>query len=127
MSPILIVDDELDIREIYTAALRWSGFEVITARHGAEALDMIAKHDVSLVISDIYMPVLGGCELLYELRRRNNYVPLIMITNNAESSLLAEDLAARSVRCVLRKPVPLEELVNRVRTILTPGDTNGSD
>ncbi len=80
MKTILVVDDELSMREFLSILLTKEGYRVLTAADGAEALDIAAADNVALVVSDIRMPGMNGLELLSALKQENPGLPVIMIT-----------------------------------------------
>jgi len=80
MQTILIVDDELSMREFLKILLEKEGYRILTAADGAEALALADQHNIELVVSDIRMPGISGLELLASLKERNADLPVIMIT-----------------------------------------------
>ncbi len=80
MQTILVVDDELSMREFLTILLEKEGYRILTAANGAEALELAGSNTLDLVVSDIRMPGMGGLELLSALKSKNNTLPVIMIT-----------------------------------------------
>jgi CheY-like chemotaxis protein len=77
---ILVVDDEPEIRAMLSRHYRYLGYEVDTAAHGREALDLLALAKTDIVITDIKMPVMDGIELLRAVRRDYPMIHTIMIT-----------------------------------------------
>ena len=106
---ILIVDDEENTRLGLSKLLSSDGFVVDLAANGSEALDMLRRQKVDLVISDINMPDMNGITFLREISRRYPSTSVIMITayGGVESYLEAMNLGALEY---LHKPVRLEEL-----------------
>ena len=82
---ILIVDDEESQIEFLTPLLKRCGFSVSTASNGKEALSLILKNSPDLIVSDVIMPEMDGRELLRELRRRNIWIPVLLLTQVNES------------------------------------------
>jgi two-component system response regulator PilR (NtrC family) len=80
MQTILIVDDELSMREFLKILLEKEGYCTLTAKDGDEAISLIEQHLIDLVISDIRMPVMSGLELLAALKEKKPDLPVIMIT-----------------------------------------------
>ncbi len=80
MKTILVVDDELSMREFLGILLQKEGYRVLSAADGKEALQITADNTVDLVISDIRMPGMNGLELLSALKQENSCLPVIMIT-----------------------------------------------
>ncbi|MBU4262240.1 MAG: sigma-54 dependent transcriptional regulator [Proteobacteria bacterium] len=80
MSTILVVDDELSMREFLKILLEKEGYQAVTASDGEKALKAIAMQEFDLVISDIRMPGMGGLELLDSAKKVTPDLPFIMIT-----------------------------------------------
>ena len=80
METVLIVDDEKNYPLILSAVLQDEGFETLTANSGGEALDILAQHDVDLVLTDMKMPRMDGIELLENIKSKDPDLPVIMMT-----------------------------------------------
>ncbi|RJX27953.1 MAG: sigma-54-dependent Fis family transcriptional regulator [Desulfurivibrio sp.] len=80
MSTILVVDDELSMREFLKILLEKEGYQAVTASDGEKALKAIEMQEFDLVISDIRMPGMGGLELLDAVKKVTPELPFIMIT-----------------------------------------------
>ncbi len=89
---ILIVDDEVDIREVLEIALMDMGHEVLLAPDGKKALELFDEHHPDIVITDIKMPVMGGIDLLKQVKRRFPDTPVIMITGHGDMDLTIASL-----------------------------------
>src|SRR5215203_2337771 len=79
---VLIVDDDLKIRDLLMDLLELEGYEVSTAPDGAEAIDLALSFDPNIIVSDVVMPVVGGLELCRRLKEdpRTAYVPVLLIS-----------------------------------------------
>lgn len=117
MTQILVVDDDVHIRELITLFLRNEGFEIVVAKDGAEALDIVEKSPIDLVILDIMMPKLDGWELCREIRRMNLNMPLLMVTVKGESAQKVKGFQL-GTDDYLTKPFDPLELVMRVKALL---------
>jgi two-component system response regulator FlrC len=80
LAPILIVDDESEMRSALSHALTRGGFSVETAASGTDALVKIKKDPISLVITDIKMPEMSGMEVLGAVKKISPQIPVIVIT-----------------------------------------------
>ena len=80
MTRILVVDDELSMREFLKILLEKEGYAVSVAPDASTALEVTAQEEIHLVITDIRMPGMSGLELLAELKHRTPDLPVIMIT-----------------------------------------------
>ena len=84
---VLIVDDDADVLSSLQRGLRLSGFTVITAVDGAQALSVVSQRAPDVVVLDINMPVLDGASVVKALRAMGNDVPICVLS--ARSSSLA--------------------------------------
>jgi two-component system, OmpR family, response regulator len=114
---VLVVDDEPNIVEVVTMALRFQGFEVETAATGREALAAVSRFKPHLMVLDVMLPDMEGFEVASRLGAQRAGVPIIFLT--------ARDATEDKVRGLtgggddyMTKPFSLEELVARIRTIL---------
>lgn len=110
---ILVVDDEQNIRDIFQTFLRDMGYEVSTAIDGLDALDKIAVNTFDLYIVDIYMPRMGGLELISRLKEVQPAAVIIVTTGYS-----GLDVDFRTIRqsafMYLAKPIQPDELVRAV-------------
>jgi two-component system, chemotaxis family, chemotaxis protein CheY len=119
---ILIVDDSSVMRKIVERALRQAGLvlkNVFEAGHGVEALEILRKEKVALILSDINMPNMDGLEFLRQLRSHNlaNEVPVVMITTESSEDHVREALVA-GAQGYIRKPFTAEQVKDRVLPLL---------
>jgi signal transduction histidine kinase len=116
---VLIVDDEDLVRQTLEQILAVAGFGVVTARNGSEALERLESGAVSLVVSDISMPVMDGNALYERVRARPEWlaIPFVFLTAHGEPPRVrsARELG---VDDYLVKPVASEDLVATVRGLL---------
>lgn len=116
MNKIMVVDDDINIRELIRLILKKEGFEVLEAFDGVDAFEKLEKNKVDLIVLDIMMPNMDGWEFCSEAR--NFYdMPILMLTAKAETSqkLKGFKLGADDY---LTKPFEPEELVARVKALL---------
>ncbi|MCW4465747.1 response regulator transcription factor [Glutamicibacter sp. MNS18] len=114
---VLLVDDEQDILATLGGYLRRSGLEVLTAGNGVEALQVMDRHPVQVIVSDVMMPFLDGRSLLRTLRQREDWTPVILLTvvGEADERSAALDEGADDY---LNKPFAPQELLSRIRAVL---------
>lgn len=106
---ILIVDDELSIREFLEILLAEEGYTVTTASSGAEAMEKIAAQDFHMVISDIQMPKLSGIEVLKKVKETSPSTEVIMITAYASAESAVEALKCGAYDYII-KPFKVDEI-----------------
>jgi signal transduction histidine kinase len=106
---ILVVDDEADIREVLEITLVDIGYTVFLAEDGKAALDLFGKKHPSIVITDIKMPVMGGIELLRQVKQQSPDTPVIMITGHGDMDLTISSLKFGAADFIT-KPVNVDML-----------------
>ena len=113
---ILVVEDEQSIRTIVEYALRDAGFTVLSAGRGDEALDIVEREAVDLVVLDIMLPGLDGLEVCKRIRAHRT-IPIIMLSARGEEldKVLGLELGADDY---VTKPFSPRELVSRVKANL---------
>jgi CheY-like chemotaxis protein len=121
MPHILLIDDDLDVRDMLTKLLQRAGHQVTAAGNGAQAIELFDQSIPDLIITDMFMPEVEGLEAIAELKGRAPGIPIIAISGGWRGSNLdflnvAESMgAARS----FRKPINKEELLESVEQLLT--------
>jgi CheY-like chemotaxis protein len=106
----LIVDDNRDFAENLAEILRDLGDEVVIAGGGAEALALAGTSRFDALLTDMRMPLMGGAELVHEIRRLDPGVPALVITAHACDDAL-EAARREGLLAVLPKPVPVHRLL----------------
>ncbi len=114
---VLVVDDEPNIADVVSMALRYQGFEVETAGDGTAALMAVDRFRPELIVLDIMLPDIEGFEVADRLRGRGNDVPIIFLTARDASEDKLRGLTMGGDDYVT-KPFSLEELVARIRNLL---------
>jgi YesN/AraC family two-component response regulator len=112
----MIVEDEPLLRDTLEQLLQFSGFTVLTASNGKEALEKLAQNPVDLVLSDIKMPVMDGVELLRHIR--TTYKGLKVIFFSAFADISHAEALQMGALDLLSKPVRIESLIETLRTHL---------
>ena len=121
MARILVIEDEGDVRSLYSRILKHAGHDVIEAPDGNVGLDLYRENPADIVITDIIMPEKEGIELIIELRRDFPDVKIIAVSGggqrmeSATCLSLAKGLGAART---LAKPFSQQELVDTVREVL---------
>lgn len=113
---ILIVDDELDIIQLIALYLRNEGYIIHTACNGIEALDIMKREQIDLMILDIMMPHINGIEVCKQIREFSN-IPVLMLSAKAEDMDKIIGLMTGADDYMVKPFNPLE-LVARVKVLL---------
>lgn len=117
MFQILVVEDDLTVNKMICAKLKQESFEVHSAFHGEEAMQLLESEHVDLIVCDIMMPVMDGYEFVQELRRARMQIPVLMITAKETIEDLEKGFQAGTDDYMI-KPINLREMVIRIRALL---------
>jgi two-component system OmpR family response regulator len=114
---ILVVDDDPKLREVVGYALQREGYEVHEARHGGDALVMLAQRSFDLIVVDVSMPEVDGFEFVRRLRVGDHQTPVLFVSARSDEidRILGLELGGDDY---VTKPFSTRELVTRVKVIL---------
>lgn len=121
MAHILIIDDDLQFRQMLATMLQADNHRVAQAGDGEEGLRQVAQSSPDLVITDILMPKVDGIEFVVELRRCGKNIPVIAISGGRRSITAEFNLDSASLMGVndtLPKPFSREDLRSSIRKVL---------
>ncbi len=125
MAHILVIDDEVQIRDVLRTVLERVGYEVTEAGDGNEGLQIYAEGGIDLVVTDIIMPEKGGIDTIMDLRRDFPDVKVIAISGGGmcgDVSYLDMALGVGADRAI-GKPFVLDDLLESVEDLLSPKET----
>ncbi len=111
---VLLVDDEVDFRELLEKRLRMRHLALLTAGSGEEALAIVADQPVDVVVLDVRMPGMGGTAALREIKRLKPEVEVIMLTGQASVDVALEGMELGAFDYLL-KPVSIDELLFKLQ------------
>ena len=117
MAKILITDDERSIRNALKEILEYEKHEIDLAEDGQEALDLIAKNEYDLILSDIKMPKIDGIELLEKVKENNPEQSFILITGHGDVEI-AVSAIQKGAYDFIQKPLDLNRLLVTVKNAL---------
>lgn len=117
MFKILVAEDDAELRRLFCRVLDHNGFSSIGAQDGQEALELLARECIDLVVSDIMMPRVDGYALVRTLRDAGNSIPVLMITAKDSFQDLQFGFMAGADDYMV-KPINVSELVVRVQALL---------
>lgn len=119
MTRILLAEDTSQLAEEISDILRLEKFDVVIARNGKEALDLMSARRPDLVITDLLMPVMDGFELIERIKSNPELksIPVITLSAKASPEDRAHAQAAGADRFV-QKPCKAHELVSAIRSLL---------
>jgi len=116
---VLLVDDYPDAREMYTEYLEFSGFEVVEAGNGKEALQRAVDTAPDIILMDLSLPVMDGWEATRRLKadERTTSIPVVALTGHALAGI-SEGAKKAGCDAFVTKPCLPEDLVREIRKIL---------
>ena len=114
---LLITDDDVDFRATLREVFEPRGFRTLLAGDGEEALDIVQREPVHLVLLDMHMPRLTGLEALRRVKLYRPVLPCILISARLDESIMQAALAANAYR-VLPKPIGLRTITEVVAQAL---------
>ena len=117
MFKILVVEDDKNLRKLIVTCLEKASYTVFETHNGEEALDLMDKEYVDLIVTDIMMPEMDGYELIKSLREANYNTPILIITakEDLEDKRQVFNLGAEDY---MVKPINIDELILRVKSLL---------
>lgn len=116
---ILIVDDDEMLQTIVSFLLEEEGYNVLTAKNGEMAIDLLKNEVIDLILSDLMMPVINGMELVEKIRNQLNLqTPIIMFSSAGQEKNVLEafNLGADEF---IPKPISNKELLIRINKLLS--------
>src|SRR3954454_6899454 len=120
MAKILLVEDDNNLREIYSARLQAEGYTIVAAKDGEEALVVAKAEKPDLVISDVMMPKISGFEMLDILRNTDGLkdVKIIMLTALGQNDDQQRASKLGADRYMVKSQVTLEDIVKAAHELL---------
>lgn len=119
---ILVVDDSFPMRAVIKKVIKASGFdigELLEAANGQEALDVLNRHWLDLVLTDYNMPDMNGLELIKEMKRIDTMkdIPVVMVTTEGSDQRI-QTFIQQGVAAYIRKPFTPEQIKSQLNRIL---------
>lgn len=124
-SRVLIVDDNVLVRQVLRCQLEAYGFEVDEACDGVQALECVEQRPYALILTDYRMPRLNGLSLLSHIQQQGKQIPVLLMSVDfiQEEEQLAK---ARGASSVLRKPIDGALLLRTIRTVIESPAASGT-
>jgi signal transduction histidine kinase len=116
---ILLAEDEEHVKSIAVELIQMLGFTVIVAANGKEALELYEKSaaDITMVVTDIGMPVMNGYELFYELKQRSQQLPIIISSGFGEGYIVSK-IPREEIAGLINKPYSFDQLRDVLRGVV---------
>jgi two-component system phosphate regulon response regulator PhoB len=117
---ILVVDDDADCRSVVNTVLASSGYKVIEASDGYEALKTLKTMSPDLIVLDIMMPGLSGYDVVIHMKQRpeTQNIPIVMLTAKGEYDDVISGYNEYSVDYYISKPFTSKQLISGIKLVL---------
>lgn len=117
---ILIVEDDVFIRDIYQVKFSQEGFDVVTAEDGVKALAVLEQMVPDIILLDIIMPYMNGMEVLKNIKSNDSLkeIPVIMLTNISEKEKVTEGMELGVNDYIIKSHFTPSEVVHKVNALL---------
>ena len=124
---VLLVDDYPDAREMYSEYLQYSGFDVVEAGNGMEALQRAVESEPDIILMDLSLPVMDGWEATRRLKAdpRTAQIPVVALTGHALAGI-SEGAKKAGCDAFVTKPCLPDELVKEIRKVLDRGSNSAA-
>jgi len=123
MQNVLVVDDHMEIRMIFSRFLRDAGYNVSAAKNGQEAMTAVAASPPDLILLDVFMPVMNGAQFLEQLRQDPTHqgIPVVLLSAVPDSPEAEYAKSLGVSRCLRKGDFDLNQLGVVVQQALSPG------
>ena len=118
---ILVVDDEKPLARALELKLSKSGFDVLVANDGKEALELLEKNHIDFVLLDLVMPNVDGFEVLSELKAQEKSLPIIVTSNLSQKEDIDKAKELGALEYFIKSNTPLSQIVDYIKTALHVG------
>jgi DNA-binding response OmpR family regulator len=117
---ILIVEDDMFIRDIYQVKFNLEGFEVMVAENGVKAMEILEKNIPNIILLDIMMNHMNGMEVLEKIKKNEflKEIPIIMLTNISEKEKVTQGMELGANDYLIKSHFTPSEVVEKVNALL---------
>lgn len=114
---VLLVEDDMALRELYAMALLKAGFDILMAENGEQGVALAIKHHPSLILLDIDMPIMNGHQAAEKLRLDSwgKGARIIFLTNHSDVQNMAHAAMQNPKDYIVKADVPIKDMINQVR------------
>ena len=116
---LIVVEDSVSVREAVVFALSRSGYDVLSASNGLEAMVILERNRIDLLLTDYHMPEMNGLDLIRWVRQKKIYkhLPILVLTTEGQRDVIMEARNAGATGWI-QKPFAIEKLVQTIRRFI---------
>ena len=116
---ILVAEDSLMLRKVACFTLEKTGYKVLEANNGIEAIEAMSKNHVDMLITDLNMPGMDGFELIAHVKEDENFkhIPIIILTTEGKKEMVMKGLTL-GANSFLQKPIKPDLMLQEVKRLL---------
>ena len=120
MAKILIVDDDMTLRELYEERVKAEGYTIISATDGEEAVDKTLKEKPDLILLDIMMPKINGIDVMKMLREKDEskHIPIIVLTALVQEIDKIKDMMKPGDAYLVKSEIMPKDVVDKIKSSL---------
>ena len=115
---ILVIEDEATLQKALNDVLTQEGFEVFSATDGLTGLEIATKEEPDLILLDIILPKMDGFEVLSKLKKENENVPVIILTNLSDINDVQKALDLGATTYLIKADFHLDEVIQKIKETL---------
>lgn len=122
---ILIVEDDNFVAEVYLAKLSEMGYETVLAQNGEEGLAELKKGKIDLILLDILMPIMGGIEMLEQVKKNEEWknIPVILLTNIGEKESIQKVREMGVKDYLIKSHFTPAEVIEKIESVFSENNT----
>lgn len=120
MAKILIVEDDIQLSDLYLNTFNFSGFETHVAKDGLDGLSKVSDVNPDMILLDIMMPKMNGIDLLKKLKEQDatRNIPVVILSNFSDESIAKEAMAHGALAYIIKSDYEPSHIVKLVKDIL---------
>jgi DNA-binding response OmpR family regulator len=117
---ILMIEDELGFRRIYSSVFKNAGYEVLEAEDGEKGLQMVIEHQPNVVLLDLMLPKMNGFDVLKEMRESElvKHIPVIIFSVIGEESLIEKGLSLGATDYTIKGFYTAQQILSKIQAVL---------
>ena len=115
---ILLVEDDRSLRDLMIMILELEGYHVAVAHDGQQAIEYLEKHDVNLILLDLFMPILDGTHVLYWIRVEKALDTPVLVMTAMKDDKTQSSIMAAGANSIIKKPFDVDKITQSVKDLL---------